>query len=335
MERIRRRCWSHAAWSALTLGLTTGLVACSDDDSPPVLPVDAGASSSLDESSSVPQPATEMSTRTSSAITELSSSSLATVSSGASATSEIDSGTSPEETQGSMSETTGSSADGGTSSATTSTEITTGQEPSTDHSESTDRTMETGISSETLVTFPEDASVPWADGGLEAGPDWTVDDVSSDTPPLGPVAIANPGFEEGTNGSVPLYWTAVGPAGSAKYGWSDTSGRDGPGYLDVWFGSDYTVDVSQLLTSVPNGTYTLNIWHRGGSYTEQYIYVSGHVQGSPETLVSVPTTPTDSFERLTLENIVVTSGQLTLGIHSVGLGGAWSHFDDVSLTPAE
>lgn len=150
----------------------------------------------------------------------------------------------------------------------------------------------------------------------------------------GPVAdtIDNPSFESGTNGMPPTNWTHVGDTTAAKYNWNVGNARTGNAYLDMWAAAAYTVDVSQVVSPIPNGTYTVSIWHNGIAYTEQYLYVTGHDESNPTAVLSQATSPSDPYVQVVIPNIPVTSGQIKIGIHSVGAPGSWSHFDDVSLT---
>jgi hypothetical protein len=160
--------------------------------------------------------------------------------------------------------------------------------------------------------------------GGTPGPEWDV--------------IDNPGFEDTDGNSVPPHhWTVTGTPGAVTYSWSNTYAHatqspEGPGYLDLWLDSEYTVDVSQVVSPIQNGSYTLRIAHYGGPYTEQYVYVKGYDETNAAAQLDVDTAETNAFVELVIENIPVTSGQITIGIYSVGAAGNWSHFDDVSLT---
>lgn len=147
--------------------------------------------------------------------------------------------------------------------------------------------------------------------------------------------IDNPGFEETDSDSVPpRHWTVTGTAGAVTYSWSTSGGAhtpDGPGFLDLWLATEYTVDVSQVVSPIPDGSYTLRIWHYGGPYTEQYVYVTGYDEANPTDQLKAPTAESAVFEEIVIDDIPVTSGQIKIGIYSVAAAGNWSHFDDVSL----
>jgi hypothetical protein len=151
--------------------------------------------------------------------------------------------------------------------------------------------------------------------------------------------IDNPGFELTDSDTVPpRNWTVTGTPGAVTYSWSNsyahaTQSPEGPGYLDLWLASAYTVDVSQVVSPIPDGSYTLRIAHYGGPYTEQYVYVKGYDETNAAAQLDVDTVETgNAFVELVIDDIPVTSGQITIGIYSVAAAGNWSHFDDVSLT---
>jgi len=145
--------------------------------------------------------------------------------------------------------------------------------------------------------------------------------------------LENGGFETGAFDVPPVGWTITGTAGVATKKWgSGADVHDGEAYLNLWLGSEYTVDISQVISPIPNGTYTLRAWHYGGPYTEQYVYVSGYDQANPSATDDVDTAENAGLTELVISDIVVTSGQITVGIHSVGAAGNWSHFDGISLT---
>lgn len=112
----------------------------------------------------------------------------------------------------------------------------------------------------------------------------------------------------------------------------DGGARTGMGYLNVWIGTAYEVTVSQVVEPLPNGTYSVTLWHEGGAYLDQYVFVRGHDEANALNEIAVDTVPGDDYAPLTIPNIPVTSGRIEIGIYSDAQAGAWSHFDDVALT---
>lgn len=134
---------------------------------------------------------------------------------------------------------------------------------------------------------------------------------------------------------LPPNWTAVGTSGAATYTWNDQGGaHGGTGFLDLWLASAYEVTVSQVLSPIPNGSYTLTLYQRGGTptaYTDQYVYVTGYDQANATAEMKVDTIVGGTYTLLTIANIPVTSGELEVGIYSNGPGNAWTNIDDVVL----
>jgi hypothetical protein len=147
--------------------------------------------------------------------------------------------------------------------------------------------------------------------------------------------IQNPGFELWAAGEPSAGWTVVDEPDSAGTSWQGGGAHGGTGFLNLWLGSAYTADVSQVVSPIPDGSYTLSIWHWGSAYTEQYVYVSGYDEANAETRLTANTAANSAFVEIRIENIPVTSGQIKIGIYSVGAADNWSHFDDVSLTLAQ
>jgi arabinogalactan endo-1,4-beta-galactosidase len=154
--------------------------------------------------------------------------------------------------------------------------------------------------------------------------------------------IDNASFEITPNGVLLPPWVMVqnpsdGNPPPATYSWSDSGGaQSGNGFLDLWYATAYSATVSQVVSPLPDGTYTVSAWYQGGTgantYVEQYMFVRGHDAANELTEIKVPTTPSTPFIQLTIPNIVVTSGEIEIGFFSNGNGGAWSHFDNVQLT---
>jgi hypothetical protein len=146
--------------------------------------------------------------------------------------------------------------------------------------------------------------------------------------------IDNPGFETWSADPIVPGWTIVGDSDAAKFRFKQDDAHSGEAFLDIWRATAYTVTVSQVVSPLPNGNYSFSIWHEGGAYTKQYVFVRGYDASNPSAqLPSLDTTPTtDGYEQITISPIPVTSGKIEIGIYSEGADDAWSHFDDAVLT---
>ena len=114
-------------------------------------------------------------------------------------------------------------------------------------------------------------------------------------------------------------WTTTSNSGNSG---GNGNGRTG----DYFYHHTGTATTRQTLT-VPNGVYTLKVWHRsaGGQSTCRMFarnYGGAQLSTNLNTAVS-------SWTQRSISNINVTNGSIEIGIESVG---AWVDFDDWELT---
>ena len=162
---------------------------------------------------------------------------------------------------------------------------------------------------------------------------WSLDETAGTWGSV-PTSMWNPGFEWDIVKNHPTQqlitgWSessATGTPGSAKA----TSGNARTGFykLEHSLASQYAVYNSQQRTGLANGTYTVRAWAKSsGGQRLAYMNVKGH--GGPERRANVPATST--WVAISIPNISVTTGQLTIGFFSDAPGGRWIHIDDVDL----
>ena len=149
--------------------------------------------------------------------------------------------------------------------------------------------------------------------------------LAAPTPPL----VYNAGFEYSAATQNPLGWTTTSAA-DANADYTETNGHTSQFRLTHYKATAYQVTTSQALSSLPSGTYTLRAWAQsgGGQATCQLYARPG---GGPEQSQSLPTT--GSWTQLTLPGIVVSNGQLEIGLRSVAAAGNYCSLDDVELVP--
>jgi hypothetical protein len=162
---------------------------------------------------------------------------------------------------------------------------------------------------------------------------WSLDEAAG-TWLARPDGLSNPGFE----------WDIVKdhPTQQAVTGWAETSSigtlaaskataggaRSGFYKLEHSSGSAYRVYTSQQQTGILNGTYVLRAWIKSsGGQNQAYMSVTGH--GGAERRVSIPVSPT--WTQITIPDIAVTSGRITVGFYSDATPGQFLHVDDVDL----
>ena len=145
------------------------------------------------------------------------------------------------------------------------------------------------------------------------------------TPPL----VYNPGFEYSAATQNPLGWTTTSAA-DANADYTETGGHNSQFRLTHYKATAYQVTTSQALSSLPNGTYTLRAWvQSGGGQTTCQLYARPNGNAAAEQALTLPTTTT--WTQITLPAVLVSNGQLEIGLRSVAAAGNYCSLDDVEL----
>ncbi|UOQ96832.1 glycosyl hydrolase 53 family protein [Hymenobacter sp. 5317J-9] len=137
--------------------------------------------------------------------------------------------------------------------------------------------------------------------------------------------VYNPGFEYTGATQTVLGWTTTGDADADLtqfYGYSSSY------QLGHQRATAYQVRTSQLLTNLPNGTYTLRAWGQSsGGQTQCQLYANGF--GGSERATTLPAT--GNWERVEVPGIVVTNGQCEIGLRSDAHANETASLDDVEF----
>lgn len=148
------------------------------------------------------------------------------------------------------------------------------------------------------------------DGGFTASSEVTVVPSTS--------WIQNPGFEDGLNS-----WTLSGDSGAVS---TDVDVHSGALTLHYYSAAPAEFTVSQTITGLENGTYSLSAWVSGGGGEEaSEIFAGSKAQ-------SFSNTGWRQWSKPVLDHIVVTDGMLTVGAHYKLADGQWGNLDDFKLT---
>ena len=138
----------------------------------------------------------------------------------------------------------------------------------------------------------------------------------------------NPGFEnEGESWVIEQSVTAVDVSDELQ------NVLNGNRALHYWAEEPFEFTVSQTITGLENGTYTFNIWMQGGGQDTLQLFASGY--GGEVLVVDFEAKGWREWQNPVIENIVVTNGQLTIGLKVTSAGGTWGFFDDAGLFLAE
>jgi hypothetical protein len=173
------------------------------------------------------------------------------------------------------------------------------------------------------------------DGAVDSA---SADDGVADAQDAAPftAVLANPGFESGlwvvgTHYTTPS-WTIEGDT-DASYG--EWGGRTGTLKLTHWKATAFTVTTHQIVSPIPNGTYTFAIWVlRAPNFVKQYIFARSRSDDANDQLTMDTYAPDAStWTQVALSGITVNNHQCDVGIYSeAAQGNVWANFDDATLT---
>jgi len=135
---------------------------------------------------------------------------------------------------------------------------------------------------------------------------------------------SNPGFE---NGNSP--WVIEGELGAVDISNELQNVHNGGYALHYWADAPFEFTVSQTITGLENGTYTFSTWMQGGGGDVLQLYTSDC--GGDTQVVDFAAKGWREWQNPTIDNIVVTDGQCTIGWKVVSDGGTWGFFDDAGL----
>ncbi|WP_402462611.1 glycoside hydrolase family 53 protein [Isoptericola aurantiacus] len=143
--------------------------------------------------------------------------------------------------------------------------------------------------------------------------------------------LTNGSFEDDGYTNDPTGWGvwSSDPADADATFTSDSWSPHGSFTLNHWKATAYTTSAYQVVSGVPDGTYTLSAWVlNGGGQDAAYLYAKNH--GGSELQADLPVS-TDDWQYVTIEGIEVTSGTVEVGIYDDAAAGSWLNVDDVKL----
>ena len=139
--------------------------------------------------------------------------------------------------------------------------------------------------------------------------------------------VSNPGFEFTGPSQTPLGWSTASTA-DADADFTQAPGFAGLYQLTHQQATAYQVRTYQLLTNVPNGTYTLRARAQSsGGQTQCQLYANGF--GGAELATTLPTSAT--WVPVQVSGIVVSNGQCEIGLRSVTGAGQTAQLDAVEF----
>lgn len=140
--------------------------------------------------------------------------------------------------------------------------------------------------------------------------------------------VINPGFEDWMNG-----WTITGTTAAGKAVANAANAHSGTNAFNYWYDSDYAFNISQTITGLDNGVYTLRaVASGGGGDTKLRLFAENY--GGDPLGTDAKNTGWNDWHSYTVDNINVTNGQVTIGFDVAAPAGTWGYFDDFELIRA-
>jgi hypothetical protein len=139
--------------------------------------------------------------------------------------------------------------------------------------------------------------------------------------------VLNPNYEADRVAQTTVAgWTSTGS------GFGNISGSHNPGRWHFHHSNTaaYSATTNQVITGLPNGTYTLKVWYEssGGQSTAR---IFARNFGGSQLNANVNTAHS-TWTQVTISNIAVTNGQCDVGLESVASANQWVDIDDWELT---
>ncbi|MDT8718818.1 glycosyl hydrolase 53 family protein [Clostridium sp. 19966] len=142
--------------------------------------------------------------------------------------------------------------------------------------------------------------------------------------------LKNGGFETGDTSG----WDITGDDANDGVIKMDSWTADGGKYtLNSWKATNFNYKISQTLTNIPNGIYTLKAWVVGTGDGKSTVQLFASDFGGPDMTLDV--SKNSSWTQVTLGNIKVTDGKCTVGMNVDALGGSWWDLDGVEFSKDE
>ncbi len=142
--------------------------------------------------------------------------------------------------------------------------------------------------------------------------------------------VVNPGFETGQLAP----WSIDGDSDAVDISKEAANIHAGSNALHYWKGEPFAFTLSQTVTDLPDGVYTLSAWLQGGGGESTLQLFASDYGGEPLTAQSV-NTGWLAWNTPTILNFTIVGGKCTLGLKVVSPGGSWAFLDDVSLVKVE
>lgn len=138
--------------------------------------------------------------------------------------------------------------------------------------------------------------------------------------------VTNAGFESGDLSD----WTLTGTSAAGKIDNNAGNAHSGSHAFNYWYGEPYAFQLTQSITNLPNGTYSLKAWASGGGGDTGLKLFAEDGAGVIHSKDMV-NNGWNNWVQYVVEDIEVKDGRLTIGFEVEAPAGTWGYFDDVEL----
>ncbi len=139
--------------------------------------------------------------------------------------------------------------------------------------------------------------------------------------------VSNESFEEGFAG-----WNVTGDsASSVDIQQKESDAHSGAAALHFWATSEQSFEVSQIVTGLEDGSYTLTCFLQGGDCGDNARFLLFAEQNGERVTASARVDGWANWQNPTIRHIQVTGGTLVVGISVQIAANGWGTVDDFSL----
>jgi hypothetical protein len=143
--------------------------------------------------------------------------------------------------------------------------------------------------------------------------------------------VLNPSWEDDqASTQTPRQWSTqtMGLTGP----WVSYCETNGGGHTGNYHGTHYgmipyEVYTYQVVKNLPNGTYNLKAWVRGGIKGKSQLQAKNY--GGPALAANISSS--DDWMQVTIQGVTVSNGQCEVGFYSDARAGQWLYYDDIEL----
>ena len=107
----------------------------------------------------------------------------------------------------------------------------------------------------------------------------------------------------------------------------------GTGAMHYWSDKEFHFTVSQKITDVPDGLYSLSVMTQGGG-GEKMVTLFADVDGQRKT-VEIKNTGWNKWQPWIIDQVAVKGGTMTIGVEVNANAGNWGSIDNFVLTPVK